>query len=490
MSGIMITAPKSGSGKTMITCGLLALLKRRGLKPSAFKCGPDYIDGLFHRNVLGVESGCLDLFFEGPEQMRDKFLRYSLGKFAVAEGAMGYYDGLGGVSLKASAWEVAETLELPAFLVVDAHGAGLSIAAQIQGFLEFDTGKGSRNQGKGNSGKGWRNQIAGVIFNRMSPGMYGSMKAEVEGRLGAPVAGYVPELDFLKVDSRHLGLVLPDEIGGLKLQMERLADCLEKSLDLDLIVQMGGGDRDKTGESGLSDAGGALLKEGTAGPGSRTCPGKFRLGIAMDEAFCFYYRENLEAMEAAGARLVYFSPVHDKELPPGLGGMILGGGYPENYAGALSGNYSMKRAVREAARDGMPILGECGGYLYLLEELEGADGRVYPMAGVFKGRGCRVGRNPRFGYITVTADRELPFLEQGDPIKAHEFHYWDCACDEKEYAMTAVKPVGKRSWPCMRAAKNTVAGFPHLYYGSCPRWVQRFAEKCIAYKSVQEGSVI
>ncbi len=501
MSGIMIAAPKSGSGKTILTCGLLALLKRKGLNPTAFKCGPDYIDGLFHQKVLGVGSGQLDLFFEDPEQMKNRFSRYSFGSFAVVEGAMGYFDGLGGVSLKASAWDVASTLDLPVFLVVDAHGASLSLAAQIQGFLDFDTGaedmeerenrkNAAKVPGRSNAGKGRNNQIAGIIFNRMAPGMYGSLKAVVEGRLHVPVVGWVPRLDFLKVDSRHLGLVLPEEIEGLKEQMDKLAGCLEQSLDLGQIVKIG-----KRGETGKGDAGSSLTSAASYGAPrniclevreAKTCSRQFRLGVAMDEAFCFYYRENLEAMEAAGASLVFFSPIHDQILPSGLGGLLLGGGYPENYARELWENSSMRRAVAEAAAAGMPIHGECGGYLYLLEELEGADGCSYPMAGVFKGKGRPVGRSRRFGYITVTCSRKLPFLEEGGSIKGHEFHYWDCVCDEGEYVMTAVKPVGGRSWPCMRTVGRTVAGFPHLYYGSCPQWTQRFATQCIEYSRIQE----
>lgn len=493
MSGIMIAAPKSGSGKTMVTCGLLNLLKRSGMNPFAFKCGPDYIDGLFHQNVLGVESGHLDLFFEEPEQMKARFARYNAGRFAVAEGAMGYYDGLGGVSLKASAWDVATLLKLPVLLVVDAHGASLSLVAEIQGFLNFETGgtgvkgeqgdKVEKRDGR-RKGKEYRpNQIAGIIFNRMSPEMYGSMKPIVEERLHVPVVGYVPALDFLNVDSRHLGLVLPEEIEGLKQQMEQLTDCLEKSFDLERVVQIGGEGEGSPEEREVPAIPGSHCHVSTANVSVQIPAVKFRLGVARDEAFCFYYKENLEAMEAVGAQLVYFSPVHDASLPSGLGGMILGGGYPENYAGRLWENRSMRRAVREAAEAGMPIHGECGGYLYLLEELEGADGGIYPMAGVLKGKGYFVGRNRRFGYITVTGNRELPFLKQGGSIRAHEFHYWDCTCDEDEYVMTAKKPVGSRSWPCMRTVSRTVAGFPHLYYNSCPQWVYRFAKNCIEYIS-------
>lgn len=502
MGGIVIAAPKSGSGKTMVTCGLLMLLGRKGWNPAAFKCGPDYIDGLFHRKVLGVESGNLDSFFETPEHMEAKKVQAEEEHFLVAEGVMGYFDGLGGVSVKGSSYEIANLLNLPVLLVVDAKGASVSLAAQIHGFLDYvprDDDGAALTNGR---------PIAGVLFNRISPMMYAGMKRMIEEQLHVPVVGYVPELDFLQVGSRHLGLVLPDEIEGLKGQMEQLADCMEKTVDMDVLAEISGygaGEDDRTlspaGRREAENNGPDRAREknscnahdgnpdstrgkithtirGEAGLGK--C-GKFSLGIAMDEAFCFYYRDNLEALERAGAELVYFSPVHDSGLPPKLDGLLFGGGYPENYAGELSANQAMRCSVLEAARVGMPVLGECGGYLYLLESLEDARGNDYPMAGVLPGRGFRGGRKGRFGYIVLHPLRELPYASPGMEIKGHEFHYWDCECGEEEYGMKACKPIGDRSWSCMRTVGNVMAGFPHLYYPSCPELVRRFAERCIAF---------
>lgn len=213
---------------------------------------------------------------------------------------------------------------------------------------------------------------------------------------------------------------------------------------------------------------------------------RFRLGIARDEAFCFYYEDNLRAMEQAGAELVYFSPLHQKELPKRLDGLILGGGYPENHGEALAANATMRDSVAAAAGSGMPILAECGGYLYLLDRLEGADGTDYPMAGVLRGHGYRAGKTGRFGYITLRPNRSLPFLQEGAEIKGHEFHYWDCGCGEDEFCMTAVKPNGGRYWSCMRTVKRVMAGFPHLYYPSCPELVQSFAGQCVIYGKEHE----
>lgn len=452
----MITAASSGSGKTMITCGLLELFKRKGLNPLACKCGPDYIDGLFHKQVLELEGMNLDSYFEAPEELRDKYSCLSKDHLPVVEGVMGYFDGLGGSTTRASSWEVAHILDLPAVLVVDARGASVSLAALIKGFLEFERPMGS--------------QIKAVIFNRMSPMLYPRIRELVERETGIRAAGFVPELDFLKVGSRHLGLVLPEEIAGLREQMNRLGKCLEETIDWEFLEELGA---EKEGRD-------ALEEENTEA--SCTAAFSFRLGIAMDEAFCFYYQDNLRLLERLGGELVYFSPIHDRSLPEQLDGLILGGGYPELYCEALSLNESMRESVKKAAEGGLPVLGECGGYLYLLEELEAEDGRIWPMTGVLKGKGYKKGKNSRFGYIGVEAEKDSLYLKPGEQIRGHEFHYWDCEVLEEEWVMRAKKPVGNRSWPCMRIKNQVMAGFPHLFYPSCPAFAVRFAKACVRYK--------
>lgn len=456
MAGFMITAASSGSGKTMITCGLLELFKRKGLNPLACKCGPDYIDGLFHKQVLELEGMNLDSYFEAPEELRDKYSRLSKGHLPVVEGVMGYFDGLGGSTTRASSWDVAHILDLPAVLVVDAKGASVSLAAVIKGFLEFERPMGS--------------QIKAVIFNRMSPMLYPRIRELVERETGIRAAGFVPELDFLKVGSRHLGLVLPEEIAGLREQMNRLGKCLEETIDWEFLAELGAEKEERD----------ALEEENTEA--SCTAAFSFRLGIAMDEAFCFYYQDNLRLLERLGGELVYFSPIHDRSLPKQLDGLILGGGYPELYCEALSLNESMREAVKKAAEGGLPVLGECGGYLYLLEELEAEDGRIWPMTGVLKGKGYKKGKNSRFGYIGVEAEKDSLYLKPGEQIRGHEFHYWDCEVLEEEWGMRAKKPVGNRSWPCMRIKNQVMAGFPHLFYPSCPAFAARFAKACVRYK--------
>ena len=434
----------------------MELFKRKGLNPLACKCGPDYIDGLFHKQVLELEGMNLDSYFEAPEELRDKYSRLSKGHLPVVEGVMGYFDGLGGSTTRASSWEVAHILDLPAVLVVDARGASVSLAALIKGFLEFERSMGS--------------QIKAVIFNRMSPMLYPRIRELVERETGIRAAGFVPELDFLKVGSRHLGLVLPEEIAGLREQMNRLGKCLEETIDWEFLAELGAEKEERD----------ALEEENTEA--SCTAAFSFRLGIAMDEAFCFYYQDNLRLLERLGGELVYFSPIHDRSLPEQLDGLILGGGYPELYCEALSLNESMRESVKKAAEGGLPVLGECGGYLYLLEELEAEDGRIWPMTGVLKGKGYKKGKNSRFGYIGVEAEKDSLYLKPGEQIRGHEFHYWDCEVLEEEWVMRAKKPVGNRSWPCIRIKNQVMAGFPHLFYPSCPAFAVRFAKACVRYK--------
>ena len=470
----MIAAPASGSGKTAAVCGLLTLLKKRGCSAGAFKCGPDYIDPMFHKKVLGIPGCNLDSFFLEPEQLRDLFCRETTElEAAVVEGVMGYFDGVGGMSW-GSSWDIARILKLPVILVVDGHGASLSVLAQIKGFLDYQP-----------TGEREENRIAGVILNRTSPSMCSVLKPRIEKELGIACLGCIPVLKWLDLKSRHLGLLLPDEIGNLQEQMERLSQVLEESVDVERLLELGRGPQ-RRHESGADQEDGAgredeAGREDRAGRKKKQGEETFCLAAAMDEAFCFYYQENLELLRELGARIVPFSPLRDEKLPEQTDGILLGGGYPELYAAELGENRSMREFIRRAAEEGMPILGECGGYLYLLEELEGEDGNMYPMAGVFSGSGKREERLRHFGYVTVQTGADSSYLKKGQQIRGHEFHYWHCQKDETEGAMEAKKPLGGKKWPAMRIKHQVTAGFPHLYYPSLPEFAERFARACMEY---------
>lgn len=454
---IMLAAPASGSGKTLVTCGILQALVNRGLRVASFKCGPDYIDPMFHSRVIGARSGNLDTFFTDGETTRYLFGRAaSEADISVIEGVMGYFDGLGGISEQASSSDVARTLDAPVVLVVNCRGMSLSALALIQGFVEYQK----------------PGQIRGVILNQLPASLYPDLKARIEEELPVRVLGYVPKAEDLVLESRHLGLVLPGEIERLREKLQKLAALLEETLDLEGLISMAG----EAPEFLYREPELPRAQAQLPGHGKILRHGTIRIGVAQDEAFCFTYRDNLQLLQDLGAELVPFSPLADAGLPENLQGLILSGGYPELHAARLAENASMREAVREAVQGGLPCIAECGGFLYLHRTLEGEDGKDYPMAGVLSARTYRTPRLSRFGYITLTAKVDQLLLAKGEEIRGHEFHYWESeSCGE---AMWAQKPLRKRGWDCVHGDASLYAGFPHLFFYSNPDAALRFLEKC------------
>lgn len=499
---IMMAAAASGCGKTTMTCGLLQALLDRKCSLAAFKCGPDYIDPMFHKYVLGIDGGNLDSFFLGEEEICGQLVDGSGQKdMAVIEGVMGYFDGVAGVSTWASSYDIARITQTPVILIVDCRGASLSLAAVIQGFLQFGTVPG-RTSGEASGHKTGDaagqepgtvsgpkpaiasgpepefitgNQIRGILLNRISAAMAERLKPEIE-RLGVPVVGYIPECEEMKLESRHLGLVRPEEMTRLHEQLELLAEQMKKTVDIDRICDIAKAAPDLV----LADREnlcGNLIQE----MAERT---DLRIGVARDSAFCFYYQENLRLLESMGVELVRFSPLEDKILPEHIDGMILGGGYPELYAKELSSNHSMIQAVKTAINTGMPYLAECGGFLYLHEELEAANGSIYPMVGAIRGNGYRTGRLARFGYISLRAKNGDSCLPAS--IRGHEFHYWDSTSCGEDWE--ASKPLSGRKWNCVHSAEYQIGGFPHLYYPSNPVFLRQWLAGCRSYKGRQRGA--
>lgn len=452
MNRILLAAPKSGSGKTMITCGIITLLKQRGLKVSAFKCGPDYIDPMFHRQVLGVPSGNLDPYFTEEDT-----LRYLLAKKAAAsditviEGVMGYYDGLGGVLPEASAYDVSRITKTPTILVIDAKGSSLSLAAMVKGFKEY----------KENS------NIRGVILNRVSGMIYDRLKEAIEESCGVQVLGYVPQIQDLEVPSRHLGLVAPEEVRLHQTFSETLAEAMGETLDLEGILALSAEAPEVKGKRPkISPA----ASEGE----------KIRIGVAFDEAFSFYYTENFELAEEMGAEIVRFSPLKDPAVPEEVSALVFGGGYPEIYAGELAANRSMRESVRKAIEGGMPCIAECGGFMFLGKSLTDAEGKKHAMAGVLPGEGFPTNRLGRFGYIEAAVQKDGLLGKAGEKIRGHEFHYWDSTENGEDFL--AEKPVGNRSWSCIFHSETLEAGFPHFYFYNNPEMLSSFLKKAKEYQ--------
>ncbi len=431
MMQFLIAAPSSGSGKTTVACAVLAALKKRGADPCAFKSGPDYIDPMFHRSALQVDSHNLDLFLSNRDMVRAIFARYAAGHgAAVCEGAMGFYDGQG-LTTRASAWELADTLGLPVLLVVQPKGASVTLAAQIQGLMNF----------RKNS------HVSGILLNSCSEKLYKMLKDLLERETGLPVLGYLPNLPQAAVESRHLGLKTAGEITDIQEKIALLADRLV--MDWEKLAAV---------TERPCPEGGRLSPRGTASA-------SVRIAVARDGAFCFTYAETLDALREAGAEPVFFSPVRDAALPEGVCGLYLPGGYPELYAQALSENKTMRASIREAVNAGLPTAAECGGFLYLGQSLEDTEGKSWPMAGVLPGAGVRAGRLVRFGYAVLTAKRDSMLFRAGESLPVHEFHHWDSTANGT--AFTARKNE-KMQWECGFANENFYAGFPHLYWAGTP----------------------
>lgn len=449
---ILLAAGSSGSGKTLITCGLLQALMERGVKTASFKCGPDYIDPMFHSRVIGTKSRNLDTFFTESEVTRYLLARTAKDcEIAVMEGVMGFYDGVAGTTTRASAYDLAKVTDTPVILIVNSRGMSVSLAAYVRGFMEYRKDS----------------HIRGVIFNQMSPMLYPRMKKLLEEELGVEVLGYVPKVEDCVIESRHLGLVLPDEIPELKERLHKLAGVLEKTLDIDRILKLA----QKAPE--ISDT-----KPGAVS--DFRLPEPVRIGVAEDEAFCFFYEDNFELLKEMGAELIPFSPLKDGNFPDELDGLLLYGGYPELNGKKLEQNIPMRNRIREELKAGMPCMAECGGFMYLHEELEGMDGRFYQTVGVIPGRAYRTPKLSRFGYVTLTQKKPVFGREDFGEIPAHEFHYFDSeSCGDDFHA---AKPESQRGWECIHGSDSMMAGFPHLYYYGNPEVPRAFLEKCLAYK--------
>lgn len=439
----LIAAPASGSGKTLITCGILQALVNRGMKVASFKCGPDYIDPMFHSRVIGTKSKNLDAFFVDENILRYLFARTAQeNDISVIEGVMGFYDGNSVLSMEASSHDVSRKLDAPVILLINSKGASISNLATLKGFLNFT-----------------ENNIKGVIFNQMSQKVFDMIKPEVE-KLGIKAIGYVPKVSHLILESRHLGLVLPNEIEELKDKLNQLAEVLEESLDIDLLLEM---------------ASSAPDLQYTV-PEVKKIDTPVKIGFAQDDVFCFTYEDNIEILRRCGAEIVYFSPLNDEKLPE-VDAIVLSGGYPELHADKLCSNESMKKDIREKVAAGMPCLAECGGFMYLHERLEDADGNMHESCGVIKGEVKNTCKLSRFGYISVSSEDPDSILKDG-PVKGHEFHYWDS--DNCGDSWKAVKTNGKE-YTCMHEEGNLIAGYPHLYFYSNPEVPYNFLVKVKEY---------
>ncbi|MGN0639008.1 MAG: cobyrinate a,c-diamide synthase [Huintestinicola sp.] len=441
MNRLMIAGTGSGCGKTTIVCALLQALVDRGIKTASFKCGPDYIDPMFHRKVIGTESYNLDSFFCDENTLR-YLLHRGAGEISVIEGVMGFYDGLNG---KGSSFEVSQVADTPVVIVINARGMSESLGAVIKGFLTYIQ----------------PNKIVGFIFNRLAESREGAAEKLCK-ELGTEYLGRFPADEEFALESRHLGLVTAAEVSGLREKLKRLADAAEKYIRIDRLIELANSPELVFSEPDIKRR------------------HKVRIGLSADEAFCFFYPENGDMLERMGAEIVYFSPLRDERLPEDIDGLILCGGYPELYAQKLSENASMLESIRWDVNSGLPCIAECGGFMYLHNEFEGMDGIFCKGAGVINGRAFKTAKLKNFGYSVITANADNILCKKGESFPVHEFHYFDSDCCGDGFIARKPGKSGERK--CVIANNSLWAGFPHLYFYSNPQIAENFLLTCERFK--------
>lgn len=443
MKRFLIAGTSSGCGKTTITCAILKALCMRGIKAASFKCGPDYIDPMFHKKIIGTEAYNLDSFFCDDNTM--KYLLYKNSKncdIAVIEGVMGFYDGADG---RGSAYSVSEITDTPVVMVVDCKGMSNSIGAMMSGFLNYRK----------------PNKIIGFIFNRL-PARLASFAEKLCRELGTEYFGYIPTSSTV-IESRRLGLVTADEVTDIKTKMTEWGRLANEYILIDKLIS--------AAERPFSEFRPLPLKR-LYDDNSPV------IAVARDNAFCFMYSDNIALLEELGCRIEYFSPLTDKRLPSGASGLILSGGYPELYAEQLAANTEMLSEIKRHINHGIPTIAECGGFMYLHTSIEAENGQKHKMVNVINAEAYKTDRLQRFGYVTMTAADNNLLCDKSDKIAAHEFHYWDstdCGC-----GFTAKKADG-RSWNCCFCTETMYAGYPHIYFYSDIRIAERFVRACAAY---------
>lgn len=415
MKTLIVSSNCSGGGKTTFTLGLMKALKKRAYDVQGYKVGPDYIDTGFHTEITGKVSRNLDLHLMGEEGVKASFSRGN-GDLAVIEGVMGLYDGKG-LDESCSTYSVSKVLDnAPILLVITPKAQSVTLCAEINGIKNFKNAN-----------------IVGVVLNCISEGFYKLLKPAIEKHCRLNVFGYIPKDDELKLESRHLGLVQSVEVGNLNKKINYLSEIIEKYIDLDKIIE-------------------SFKEVSSFEDNYHLSKSNKRIAVAFDEAFRFYYKENLELLEEAG-EVIYFSPLRDRSLPEDIDFLYLGGGYPEVFKEELTNNTEMLYSIKKALDNGLKCYAECGGLMYLTENIDNVN-----MVGFLNGNSEMTKRLNRFGYATL----EFKNIK----INCHEFHKSKVNLDEETmYEITKTSYSGdKINWRCGYKKNNTLAGYPHVHF--------------------------
>jgi len=458
MKKLVIAATQSGSGKTTIVAGILAALKKRGLKVQAYKVGPDYIDPSFHTLASGRTAHNLDSWLVGREKLADIFFETAGdADVAIVEGVMGLYDG-GRTGISSTA-EVAKILNVPIVLVIDAKSMGASAAAVALGFREFDKDL----------------NFAGVILNRTGSASHAQMIIEELDKLQIKCFGALRRDAEIFLPERHLGLV-PTAENNFAEVIEKISVAVEQQINLDMLLNLG-----EELES----------RKDVKFPTINHCQPTTKIAVAKDEAFNFYYTESLRELERLGAEIIYFSPLHDKFLPE-IDGLILGGGFPEMFAAQLEENISMRKSIKSAAENNLPIYAECGGYMYLMKSIKNFNGKVFEMCGVIDSRAVMTDKLQMVGYVLATLKKDCVIGQVGDELHAHEFHF-STAEDSAEKIFDCERLRTGKKYFAGYASENVVASYLHIHFAGCPSVAKNFVAACKKFKggfeNVERGTL-
>lgn len=456
---VLIGAVQGRSGKTTVTLGLLKALTDLGLTVQPFKKGPDYIDPSWATFASGTQCRNLDLFMMGAENVRQSFLRHAAGAdLSIVEGAMGLFDGLDVEGSNSSA-ELAYTIQAPVVLVVNCTRLTRSVAAIINGVAGFDK----------------RISIGGVVLNNVARARHQDILTQSIARYcDVPVLGVLPKSKAVEIPDRHLGLIPAGEQGQLQNRIELLGNLVKENIELEQLLQVA-----RSASSLQQDE----LQQ--AEPEARKIEiysGCVRIGVLRDKAFSFYYPENLEALEAAGAKLVYIDTMQDKQLPD-IDGMYIGGGFPEVMAEEISANRTLLEQIKAAIENDLPVYAECGGLMFLVQHIL-TNGKAYPMVGVFD---CDVEMKAKPQGIGYTVQKILPgnpFFTEGSVIRGHEFHNSQLVNMREPMRYGFATQRGKGIIPGYDGLlyKNTLAGYHHLHSDAAPEWATRMTSLANEYR--------
>ena len=448
-SAIMVAGVRSGVGKTTIATGIMGALTRRGLQVQPFKAGPDYIDPSYHKLACGVPSRNLDTWLMSDNAVAELYQRASGSKqISVIEGVMGVFDGHSGLSEDGSSAQLAKLLDTPVILVADASKVARSVAAEILGYQQFDP----------------ELRIAGVILNGVGgPRHLEFCAPQIEATTGLPVLGYLPRRDDLVQPERHLGLIPTVEGTVVDNWYDSLIQQIEDTIDLERILEIAGSAK----PPGVTPF---LFPEFNQ-------PKQAKIALAQDEAFSFYYQDSLDLLEAWGAELIPFSPLSDNKLPDGVGGVYIGGGFPEMFATGLAQNEAMRKSLLQAVDNGLPVYGECGGLMYLGESLSDLDGVHYPMVGAIPVVSSMEGRRRHLGYREVESNTNSPLLDKGQQVRGHEFH-WSVLETPGDESRSVYKVLNQDNRFEGFQYGSVWASYIHIHLGSDPDLAKRFVRIC------------